>query len=169
MKIKELTNAPQWLLDAVTRDEDVEIDQYGRVIWNRGSWYSGDFMGGNFLGGDFLGGNFLGGNFRGGNFLGGNFLGGNVRGGNFLGEKITLKPLSIYGLRWTVVITDARMMIGCQIHPLADWATFDDKTIAEMDGRDALRFWRDHKDALLGMARAAGRSFESIQQPEATT
>ena len=48
MKIKELTNAPRWLIDAIVRDEDVEIDQYGQVQWNRG-----DFLGGNFRGGDF--------------------------------------------------------------------------------------------------------------------
>jgi hypothetical protein len=146
MKIKELTNAPQWLLDAVVRDEDVEIDKYGRVIWHRGSWDSGDFWGGDFRGGDFRGGNFW--------------------GGNFWGEKIKLRPISIYGMRWDVVITDARMKIGCQIRRLCEWEEFDDQTIIEMDGKDALRFWRENKEALLGLARAAGRSFEPVESAE---
>jgi uncharacterized protein YjbI with pentapeptide repeats len=85
MRIKELTNAPQWLLDAVTRDEDVTIDESGRVQWHRGDFWGGDFRGGDFWGGDFRGGNFWGGNFLGGNFRGGNFRGGNFRGGDFWG------------------------------------------------------------------------------------
>lgn len=51
---------------------------------------------------------------------------------------------------------------------LAEWQTFDDARIAAMDGRDALRFWRAHKDALLALARGDGRSFEPVtQQAEA--
>ena len=35
--------------------------------------------------------------------------------------------------------------------------------IVAMGGRDALRFWRDHKDALLSLARACGRSFDPVE------
>lgn len=44
MKISELTNAPQWLLDADTRDADVEIKD-GIVIWHGGDWRGGDWWG----------------------------------------------------------------------------------------------------------------------------
>ncbi len=60
--------------------------------------------------------------------------------------------LQLLGLRWDVIIFDAHMRIGCQMHPLSDWASFDDRRIAEMDGADALRFWRQHKSALLTLA-----------------
>jgi hypothetical protein len=73
------------------------------------------------------------------------------------GIVINKVPLQISGLHWFVTILDTHMQIGCQLHSLADWAAFDDRQITEMDGRDALRFWRENKDALLGMARAAGR------------
>ena len=56
------------------------------------------------------------------------------------------------------------MQIGCELHSLADWAAFDEKRIAAMDGCDALRFWRASKDALLGLARAHGRSFEPVAE-----
>ena len=49
------------------------------------------------------------------------------------------------------------MQIGCELHKLTDWEEYDDKRIAEMDGRAALRFWRKHKDMLLGLAKSAGR------------
>jgi len=68
MRINELTNAPQWLIDAVVRDEDVTIDEYGHVQWHSGEWIRGNFWGGDFRGGDFRGGDFRGGDFRGGNF-----------------------------------------------------------------------------------------------------
>ena len=90
----------------------------------------------------------------------------NLSGANLSGAKwhnghpITRIPLMVQGLRWSVEIADAHMKIGCQVHSLADWAAFGDSAIAAMDGKDALRFWRAHKDFLLGMARADGRCFE---------
>jgi hypothetical protein len=56
------------------------------------------------------------------------------------------------------------MQIGCELHTLSDWACFDDERIARMDGRDALRFWRAHKDALLALADSDGRG---VEQPVA--
>ena len=64
-------------------------------------------------------------------------------------------------MHWFVTILDAHMQIGCELHLLAEWQSFDDARIVQMD-RQALRFWRDNKDALLGMARAAGRSFGPV-------
>ena len=64
-----------------------------------------------------------------------------------------LSGLQLIGLRWDVIIFDAHMRIGCQMHPLSDWASFDDRRIAEMDGVHALRFWRQHKSALLTLAQ----------------
>ena len=56
------------------------------------------------------------------------------------------------GLRWPVTIFDAHMRIGCQLHSLADWAAFTKRDIVEMDGTDALLFWRRHKAMLLALA-----------------
>ena len=80
--------------------------------------------------------------------------GANLRGASF-GEGVTAEQgvLQLIGLRWDVIIFDAHMRIGCQMHPLSDWASFDDRRIAEMDGVHALRFWRQHKSALLTLAQ----------------
>jgi hypothetical protein len=56
MKIKDLTNAPQWLKDAVVTNEDVEIDEYGRVVWRDGVWRGGVWCGGVWCGGVWCGG-----------------------------------------------------------------------------------------------------------------
>jgi uncharacterized protein YjbI with pentapeptide repeats len=146
MKISELKNAPEWLLNANTENADVEIDHFGAVIWKSGDFLwgdfrggnfrggnfrGGDFLGGNFLGGYFLGGNFLGGNFLGGNFLcgnfrggnfrggdfrGGNFLGGNFLGGNFLGGLMMPHCKWIYGQD-----CDGKIIIGCKTMSVREW------------------------------------------------
>lgn len=133
MKIKELTNAPKWLLDAIVRDEDVTIDDGGRVQWHRGEWLDGNFRGGDFWGGDFRGGDFW--------------------GANFSGEKLKIKPLCLYGLTWRVIVTDTQMEIGCQRHTHDAWSAFTDAEIRGMDGR-AEGFWSAHKVALLDMCAA---------------
>ena len=91
---------------------------------------------------------------RGANLRGANLRGANLRGASF-GEGVTAEQgvLQLIGLRWDVIIFDAHMRIGCQMHPLSDWASFDDRRIAEMDGVHALRFWRQHKSALLTLAQ----------------
>jgi len=77
------------------------------------------------------------------------------------GIVITKAPIQLSGLCWFVTILDAHMQIGCELHSLAEWSAFDDRRIAAMDGRDALRFWRESKDALLMLAREHGRSFDA--------
>jgi hypothetical protein len=82
-------------------------------------------------------------------------------------ETITIKkqPIQLSGLRWSVTVLDAHMQIGCQLHSFHDWEAFDDAAIAAMDGRDALRFWRAHKEGLLALALARGaeRSFDKVE------
>ena len=91
----------------------------------------------------------------------------NLASANLAGAKwrdgviINKAPVQVSGLLWFVTILDAHMQIGCELHSLADWASFDDRRIVEMGGRDALRFWRENKETLLSLARAAGRSFEA--------
>ena len=88
-------------------------------------------------------------------YLRGAYLSGaNLSDASF-GEGVTAEQgvLQLIGLRWDVIIFDAHMRIGCQMHPLSDWASFDDRRIAEMDGVHALRFWRQHKSALLTLAQ----------------
>ena len=65
------------------------------------------------------------------------------------GVAITKAPIQIANLKWFVSILDAHMQIGCELHSHDDWRGFDDRRIAQMDGRDALKFWRLHKEILL--------------------
>jgi hypothetical protein len=102
------------------------------------------------------------------NLAGANLAGANLAGANLADAKwrngivINKAPIQLYGLLWNVTFLDAHMQIGCELHSLADWQSFDDARIVQMDWQ-ALRFWRDHKDALLSLARSAGRSFEPVE------
>jgi uncharacterized protein YjbI with pentapeptide repeats len=73
------------------------------------------------------------------------------------GVTISRAPLQISGLHWMVFILDQHMQIGCELHTLDDWRSFDDARIAQMDGRHALRFWRAHNAALIALAESDGR------------
>ncbi len=114
--------------------------------------------GANLVGADLVGADLAGANLARANLDGANLARANLDGAKWA-DKITIskRPLQLYGLEWPVTVLDAHMQIGCQLHSLYDWEQFDDVTIVEMDGRSALRFWRDHKYALLGLARGAGR------------
>ena len=97
------------------------------------------------------------------NLSGANLSDANLSGANLSGAKwrdgviINKVPIQLFGLHWRVTILDEHMQIGCELHKLTDWEEYDDKRIAEMAGRAALRFWRKHKDVLLGLAKSAGR------------
>ena len=115
------------------------------------------------------GANLAGANLAGADLAGADLERANLAGADLAGAKwrdgvvISKPPIQLYGLHWTVTILDAHMQIGCELHSLAEWAAFNDARIVAMDGRDALRFWRDHKDALLSLARSCGRSFDPVE------
>ena len=143
-----------------------------------GANLTGAYLGGAYLGGANLAdanlvGAYLGGanladaylvgaNLDGAYLDGANLTGVILTGANLVGAKwkggivINKTPIQLFGLRWRVTILEKHMQIGCELHKLSDWAKYDDARIAAMDGRNALRFWRAHKDVLLGLARSAG-------------
>jgi uncharacterized protein YjbI with pentapeptide repeats len=98
--------------------------------------------------------NLAGANLARANLARANLAGANLAGATF-GHGVTASRgvLQVLGLRWVVTVFDAHMLIGCQMHSLDDWAAFDDRQIAAMDGAHALRFWRQHKTKLLALGQ----------------
>jgi hypothetical protein len=139
-----------------------------------GAYLAGAYLAdANLAGADLAGANLAGAYLADANLAGANLADANLAGADLAGAKwrdgivIQKPPIQLYGLFWSVTILDAHMQIGCELHSLADWQTFDDERICEMSGKDALRFWRSHKDALLSLARSAERSFEAVAEPVA--
>jgi hypothetical protein len=122
-----------------------------------------NLTGANLSGAYLTGANLTGAYLTGANLYGANLSGANLTGANLTGAKwrdgvvINKPPIQLFGLNWRVTILDEHMQIGCELHKLSDWAIYDDARIAAMDGREALRFWRSHKDVLFGLAKSARR------------
>ena len=113
--------------------------------------------------------NLAGANLAGANLAGANLARANLAGANLAranladakwknGAPITQQPIQISGLTWPVTIVDDTMQIGCEHHALDEWWSFDDRRIAAMDGKSALKFWRDNKAALQAICAATGRA-----------
>lgn len=82
----------------------------------------------------------------------------NLRDAKWGNITISRSPLHVsIPNEWAIAILDTHMQIGCELHSLSEWAAFDDSRIAQMDGRHALRFWRQYKAVLLAMAAADNR------------
>ena len=64
---------------------------------------------------------------------------------------ITKSPIQVSGLYWIITIWEQHMQIGCEFHSHAEWSAADDAVIVAMGGRTALKFWREHKAALMAL------------------
>jgi uncharacterized protein YjbI with pentapeptide repeats len=113
--------------------------------------------GANLYGADLSRANLSGANLYGANLSRADLSRANLYGAD--GEKTTIKkmPIQISGLRWHIIIFDNDMRIGCEYHSLADWWSFDDARISEMD-EEALDFWNQYKTLLQGICAATGRA-----------
>ena len=125
-----------------------------------GANLAGAYLADAYLNGANLNGaNLTGANLAGAYLADANLADANLTGAYLTGAKIktnitiTKPPIFLLGLRWRISIFDAHMQIGCEFHSHDEWAAFDDKTIAAMDGRDALKFWNENKDVLLTLCR----------------
>ena len=122
-----------------------------------------NLTGANLARADLTGADLTGADLAGAHLADANLTGADLAGANLTGAKwsnglvINKPPIQLFGLHWRVMILDSHMQIGCELHKLSEWSAYDDHRIAEMDGRNALRFWRAHKDALLSLAASAGR------------
>ena len=126
----------------------------------RGANLGGANLEGAYLGGACLRRANLGGACLRGAYLEGAYLGGAcLRGANLEGRiKIQKIPIQIDALTYYVTIFDTHMQIGCELHSIADWGSFDNKRIAEMDGKAALKWWKKWKGPLMAICEAEERT-----------
>ena len=74
-----------------------------------------------------------------------NLRGANLRGA--IGDGNIIR--TVQSGKYHIVITESMMAIGCEQHSIDDWFLFTDKQIIEMDGKEALQWWRKWKPILL--------------------
>lgn len=73
------------------------------------------------------------------------------------GYRIYKIPLQVDTARYSVLIFDSHMQIGCEFHKLVDWWAFDDRRIIKMDGKTALEWWVKWKPLLQQICVTEGR------------
>ena len=66
---------------------------------------------------------------------------------------LTKTPLQILGLHWIIFIFNEHMKIGCELHSITAWQSFDDNQINKMDSH-ALKFWHKNRENILALAKA---------------
>jgi uncharacterized protein YjbI with pentapeptide repeats len=109
-------------------------------------------------GADLRGANLRDADLRGADLCGADLRGADLRGANLrdadlYGKKLIKTPLFILNLEWDVTITTQHLRIGCQVHLISEWKSFDDDSIKKMS-RSALVFWNKYKTAILAMCDA---------------
>ena len=127
-------------------------DLYGANLYGA-NLCDANLRGADLCGADLYGANLDGANLDGANLDGANLDGANLYGANLYGEKLTKAPISILNLRYTGLISDGYMRLGCKRFTHDEWANFTDDEISDMD-RGALEFWKQWKAPLLAMCAA---------------
>ena len=87
---------------------------------------------------------------RGANLSGANLSGSNLSGADLnhcSGNRQEIKSLFV-SEAYPITYTAEYLQIGCQRHAIADWWEFSDGRIIDMDGKKALKFWREWKDTI---------------------
>jgi uncharacterized protein YjbI with pentapeptide repeats len=76
----------------------------------------------------------------------------------FDGTNLSSKaPISITNLKWSVIVTEKHMQIGCQRHTHSEWENFSDEEISKMDD-SAGEFWKQWKIGLIEMCKVHAKS-----------
>ncbi len=131
----------------------------------RGADLSGaDLSGADLSGADLSGADLSGADLRGAYLRDADLSGADLSGAEIADDiTITNTPIQLLGLIYDVIIFDKHIKIGCEFHSMADWFCFCDKRIAEMDGKNALNWWRQWNEPLRQICISSGRYGEKEQ------
>ena len=118
--------------------------------------YGANLYGANLSRADLYGANLSRADLSGADLSGANLSGADLSGATYGKDiPITKKPIQISGFEpYFIIILDQHMKIGCEIHSFDEWREYDDHRIIEMDGKAALKFWRQNKDILFAVIDA---------------
>jgi hypothetical protein len=65
-----------------------------------------------------------------------------------------------------VVITDSRILIGCEHHRTSEWAKFTRRDAAAMDGKNGSSFWARWKGPILALASTHQSTLTTYGEPK---
>ena len=105
-------------------------DDLDSIIVNHGLWLQGDKEGTRA-------------NLSGANLSHANLSHANLSG--VAGERTRVKSIFVSDV-YAITYTSDVLQIGCERHSITKWWEFDDSKIIQMEGKKALKFWREYKD-----------------------
>jgi hypothetical protein len=136
--------------------KDMSKEELLVTLDNHKKWIDGDggaranLRDANLRGANLSGANLSSANLSGANLWGANLRGANLWGANLWGcsgERNRIKSIFVSDV-YAITYTSEVLQIGCQSHKISDWWDFEDRRIAEMDGKTALTFWREWREVI---------------------
>jgi uncharacterized protein YjbI with pentapeptide repeats len=114
-----------------------------------------NLRGANLSGANLSGANLSGADLCEANLRGANLSGANLSGANFENSTGLYIPgvARSMELRYTIVLVEGTLYIGCRHHKLHEWFAFSDETIHKMDSV-SLKWWRENRDMLYAWSNA---------------
>ncbi|EHZ3910447.1 pentapeptide repeat-containing protein [Salmonella enterica] len=101
-----------------------------------------DLRGANLRDADLCGADLRDANLRNANLRNANLRGANLRGADLRDANLPDLTFVILGEKYFISITNGEYVrAGCQNHTVEEWRKYSKHEIAEMDGRDALKFY----------------------------
>ena len=148
----------------------VIIDNHGRWLRGEDGGKCANLCGASLCGANLCGANLCGANLCDADLCGANLCDANLRDANLCsadlcsadlrgadlrgadlwscaGERNYIKSIFVSDV-YAITYTSEVLQIGCQRHKISEWWGFDGHRIAEMDGKKALKFWREWKDTI---------------------
>jgi len=101
----------------------------------------------NLSGANFNGANLNGANLDGADLSGADLSGASLWDAKGNGFEIINGPINMF---YSITMTKHAIQIGCKNYSYEEWLNFIDEDIKDMD-YDALGFWNDYRDAVLGL------------------
>ena len=68
-------------------------------------------------------------------------------------DKVTIDPVVIQGLRYTVTIMDEHISFDCESASIKEWIDMSTRDVISMDGKDAAAFHKQHHSMILSMVK----------------
>jgi len=147
----------------------VNDEQLKEIIKLHGLWLMddakgkrADLSGADLRGADLSGADLRGADLSGADLSGADLSGAYLSGADLIGADLSGADLNVvigdgsvirsaqFG-RYTVVICDDWLQIGCKGYRIHEWVEFDDRTISKMD-KGALEWWNEYKVSVITFA-----------------
>ncbi|EHZ3391374.1 pentapeptide repeat-containing protein [Salmonella enterica] len=101
-----------------------------------------DLCGADLRGANLYGADLRGADLYGADLCGADLCGADLRGADLCGADLPDLTFVILGEKYFISITNGEYVrAGCQNHTVEEWRKYSKQEIAEMDGRDALKFY----------------------------